>query len=936
MDKLFLLDAYALIYRAYYAFIKSPRINSKGFNTSAVLGFVNTLEDVLKKENPTHIGVAFDPAGPTFRHEAYEQYKAQREETPEAIRLSVPIIKDIIRAYRIPILEVSGYEADDVIGTLATEAGRRGITTYMMTPDKDYGQLVSDYVFMYRPKYGDKEFEVMGIEQVKAKFDIQSPAQVIDMLGLMGDSSDNIPGCPGVGEKTARTLIETWGSVENLLDNTDSLKGALQKKVRENADQIRLSKYLATIKTDVPVDIAIDSLERRPMDIDKLLEVYGELEFRTLAARLKAGAKSRQENESPKASAASPAEGTGATAPDADNSGMGSLFDLPEETAPEADSLAQACETRDYRLLTSAAELAEAVSEIASAQWFGASFYAVGEEAMTARWSGLALAVKECEGWFVELPVDDPERKAEMLAVISPLFTGSATMVSHDVKRGYLLLKNAGINLTAPYFDTSVAHYLIDPEMKHELRYVVAKYLHFELTGVAPDMKPGHPKAALTTEAAMARYCEEADLALRLRAPLSEEITGRKMTPLLTDVEFPLIRVLAEMEFTGVKIDANVLTDLSARLKERIRGLEEEAYEMAGGPFNIGSPAQVGMVLFERLNIDPKAKKTARGSYSTTEQILEKYAPKVPLVSLILKIRRLKKLVTTYLDALPALVNPKTGKIHTSYNQTVTATGRISSTNPNLQNIPVRTDEGREIRRAFIADPGDLIMSADYSQIELRLIADLSADRDMIDGFLSGDDIHRITASKIYGVPLEEVTDDQRRHAKTANFGIIYGISAFGLSERLGIARAEAKKLIDGYFATYPHIRDYLAKAVETAREQGYVSTRMGRRRYLPDINSRNAVVRGYAERNAVNAPIQGSAADIIKVAMVSIFNEMESRGLRSRMLMQVHDELVFNIVPDELEEMRALVTAHMENAYHGAVPLTVSAGVADNWLGAH
>lgn len=934
--RLFLLDAYALIYRAYYALIRSPRFTGNGFNTSAVFGFCNTLDELLRKENPSHIAVCFDPSGPTFRHEEFADYKANRDKQPEDITASVPYIKRILEAYRIPVIEVKGYEADDVIGTLAKRAASEGYDTYMMTPDKDYGQLVDEHIFMYRPALRGEGFEIRDTAKVCERYGIARPSQVIDLLALEGDVSDNIPGCPGVGEKTARTLIETWGSVENLLDNTDSLKGALQKKVRENADQIRLSKYLATIKTDVPVDIDIDSLQRKAIDVDKLLEVYGELEFRTLAARLKAGAKSRQEIETPRTQPAPETDKTSAPAQAADNSGMGSLFDLPEETAPEADGLAQACETRDYRLLTSPAELAKVVGEIASAQWFGASFYAVGEEAMTARWTGLALAVRECEGWFVELPADDPDRRAEMLAVIAPLFTGSATMVSHDVKRGYLLLKNEGISLTAPYFDTSVAHYLIDPEMKHELRYVVAKYLHLELTGVPPTMKPGHPKAALTTEAAMARYCEEADLALRLRVPLSAEIAGREMTALLTDVEFPLIRVLAEMEFTGVRIDANVLTDLSARLKERIRGLEEEAYEMAGGPFNIGSPAQVGMVLFERLNIDPKAKKTARGSYSTTEQILEKYAPKVPLVSLILKIRRLKKLVTTYLDALPALVNPKTGKIHTSYNQTVTATGRISSTNPNLQNIPVRTDEGREIRRAFIADPGDLIMSADYSQIELRLIADLSADRDMIDGFLSGDDIHRITASKIYGVPLEEVTDDQRRHAKTANFGIIYGISAFGLSERLGIARAEAKKLIDDYFATYPHIRDYLAKAVETAREQGYVSTRMGRRRYLPDINSRNAVVRGYAERNAVNAPIQGSAADIIKVAMVSIFNEMEARGLRSRMLMQVHDELVFNIVPGELDEMRALVTAHMENAYHGAVPLTVSAGVADNWLGAH
>lgn len=929
--RLFLLDAYALIYRAYYALIRSPRFTGNGFNTSAVFGFCNTLDELLRKENPSHIAVCFDPSGPTFRHKEFPGYKANRDKQPEDITASIPYIKRILEAYRIPVIEVAGYEADDVIGTIAKKASGEGYETYMMTPDKDYGQLVDEHIFMYRPALRGEGFEIRDAARICERYGISRPSQVIDLLALEGDVSDNIPGCPGVGEKTARTLIETWDSVENLLENTDSLKGALQKKIRENADKIRLSKYLATIKTDVPVDIEIDGLERKPMDVDKLLEVYGELEFRTLAARLKAGVKS---HEAVATASELPAdETTPKVATDA--SGMGSLFDLPDNTV-EPETLSPVCEKRDYSVAQTPAEAAKAVAKAANSEFIGVAFYAVGEDAMTARWIGLALSTAECESTFITLPTEDRSLRAELLAGIEPLFTGKSTIVSHDVKRAYLLLKNEGISLTAPYFDTSVAHYLIDPEMKHELRYVTAKYLHMELSGVAPDAKPGHPKTALDTDSAVARYCEEADLALRLRKPLATEVTHREMGNLMTDVEFPLIRVLAEMEFTGVRIDSSVLTALSAQLKERILGLEEEAYAMAGGPFNIGSPAQVGMVLFERLNIDPKAKKTARGSYSTTEQVLEKYAAKVPLVNLILKIRRLKKLVTTYLDALPALVNPKTGKIHTSYNQTVTATGRISSTNPNLQNIPVRTDEGREIRRAFIADPGDLMMSADYSQIELRLIADLSADRDMIDGFLSGDDIHRITASKIYGVPLENVTEDERRHAKTANFGIIYGISAFGLSERLGIARAEAKKLIDGYFATYPHIRDYLTKAVETAREQGYVTTRMGRRRYLPDINSRNAVVRGYAERNAVNAPIQGSAADIIKVAMVSIFNEMERRGLRSKMLMQVHDELVFNIVPDELDEMTRLVTERMENAYHGAVPLTVSAGVADNWLEAH
>ncbi|WP_289759079.1 DNA polymerase I [uncultured Duncaniella sp.] len=934
--RLFLLDAYALIYRAYYALIRSPRFTGAGFNTSAVFGFCNTLDDLLRKENPSHIAVCFDPpGGSTFRHEEYPDYKAQRDKQPEDITASVPYIKRILEAYRIPVIEIPGFEADDVIGTLAVRAAKEGFDTYMMTPDKDYGQLVADHIFMYRPALKGEGFEIRDTARICEKYGIARPSQVIDLLALEGDASDNIPGCPGVGEKTARTLIEAWGSVENLLENTDKLKGALQRKVSENADKIRMSKYLATIRTDVPVDIEIDSLVRKDIDIDSLMAVYSELEFRTLLARLKASRKASEaavvETADAQSVTDSPAENPAAAASQPDSSGMGSLFDMPDDSAP---ILSPPYEERSYTVAASPAEAAKVVARLAKSPAIGMALYAVGEEAMTARWEGIALSAKPCEAFYI--PLGDGAARSEILAVIEPLFTGAATLVSHDVKRDYLLLKNAGIGLSAPYFDTTVAHYLIDPEMKHELRYVVAKYLRLELAGIAPDAKAGHPKTALTQEDAVGRYCEEADLSLRLRKPLFDEIASRSMAPLLDEVELPLIRVLAEMEYTGVRIDSTVLTDLSTRLKQQVRAMEEEAYEMAGGPFNIGSPAQVGMVLFDRMKIDPKAKKTARGSYSTTEQILEKYAPKVPVVSLILKIRRLKKLIATYLDALPGMVNPKTGKIHTSYNQTVTATGRISSTNPNLQNIPIRTDDGREIRRAFIADPGDMIMSADYSQIELRLIADLSADKDMIEGFLSGDDIHRITASKIYGIPLAEVTDDQRRRAKTANFGIIYGISAFGLAERLSIARAEAKQLIDGYFSTYPHIREYLEKSVTTAREQGYVTTRMGRRRYLPDINSRNAVVRGYAERNAVNAPIQGSAADIIKVAMVRIYNEMESRGLRSRMIMQVHDELIFNVHPSELDVMKTLVEKQMEGAYHGAVPLTVSAGIAPNWLEAH
>ena len=925
--RLFLLDAYALIYRAYYALIHSPRFASPtGFNTAAIYGFCNTLDDLLRKENPSHVAVCFDPPhGATFRHEKFEAYKAQRDKQPEDITLSIPYIKRILEGYRIPVVEVPGYEADDVIGTLATRAAAEGYDTYMMTPDKDYGQLVAPHIYMYRPALKGEGFEIRDVARVCERYGIATPRQVIDLLALEGDVSDNIPGCPGVGEKTARKLIEEWGSVENLLENTDKLKGALQRRVIENADKIRMSKWLATICTDAPIDIKVENLVRRPMDEEKLIEVFRELDFKSLIGRVKAQAAADRAVKIHEE----------AVQTQDDGSGMGSLFD-----APAADDESQTvCEERHYDVVDTPARIKEIIAKAMEHECVGVAAYAPGDEAMNTRIEGLALSWEPCGGYFIPFPPEaEASARADVAGLVAPLFgNGCETViVSLDIKRAILLLRHEGISVSANCFDVSVAHYVIDPEMKHDLATIAGKYLSLPLQGVAPDTRPGHPKNPLPQDEAVARYCEEADLALRLRPVLEAEVAEREMSSLLTDVEFPLIKVLADMEWTGVRIDPTVLIDLSARLKEQLASLEQEAYEMAGGPFNIASPAQVGMVLFDRLAIDPKAKKTAKGSYSTTEQVLEKYAHKVPLVGLILKIRRLRKLITTYLDALPALINRKTGKIHTSFNQTVTATGRISSTNPNLQNIPIRTDDGREIRRAFIPDPGDLMMSADYSQIELRLIADLSEDKDMIDAFLSGEDIHRITASKVYKVPLEEVTEDERRHAKTANFGIIYGISAFGLSERLGIARADAKKLIDGYFATYPHVREYLDKAVIEARDRGYVTTRMGRRRYLPDINSRNAVVRGYAERNAVNAPIQGTAADIIKVAMVRIYAEMQRRAMRSRMIMQVHDELIFNVVPDELDELNRIVIEGMTGAYNGAVPLEVAAGVGANWLEAH
>ena len=915
--RLFLLDAYALIYRAYYALIRSPRITSKGLNTSAIFGFCNTLDEILRKENPTHIAVCFDPpGGHTFRHDLYPDYKAQRDKQPEDITLSIPYIKEILEAYRIPAIEIEGFEADDVIGTLSRLAEAEGYETYMMTPDKDYGQLVTDRVSMYRPALRGEGFEIRGPKQVCERYGISSPRQVIDLLALEGDASDNVPGCPGVGEKTASKLIGQWGSVENLLDNTDSLKGALKKKIEENAEQILFSKMLVTIKTDVPLPgITVDSLVRRDVDVDRLIDVYRRLEFRTFISRLTGNADSAP------------------TAPEPPKqSAQGSLFDFIDEESADASPNAPlvaakslATVEHEYSVATSAADVARAVSEAAGRESVGLTVNAAGEDAMTARILGIAIALEPRKVVYIDLYNDNAE---ECKALVSPLFSAeSPLIVSHDVKRDILLLKRLGIELVNRYFDTSVAHYLIEPEMKHTLPVLAMRYLDYETVTLTPTDEPAR---------AIELVCERADISLQLRPALERDIANGGLEPLLTRIELPLIRVLADMEWVGVRINVAELGELSRRYTARLNEMEEEVYRLAGVRFNIASPMQVGEVLFDRLHLDPKAKKTKRGFYSTTEDILEKLRRKHPIVGLILEIRGLRKLLATYINALPELVNPKTGKIHTSYNQTVTATGRISSTNPNLQNIPVRTDDGAQIRRAFIPDPGDLLMAADYSQIELRLMADLSGDPEMIEAFRSGEDIHRATAAKIFHEDLDSVTPDQRRAAKTANFGIIYGISAFGLSERLGIPRGEAKELIDGYFKSYPGVKTYMDRSIELARDNGYVVTVEGRKRMLPDIHSRNSVVRSYAERNAINAPLQGSAADIIKIAMVSIAREMEVRSMRSRMIMQVHDELVFNVVPDELDALRQLVVENMVAAYNGRVAMEVSVGTGDNWLQAH
>lgn len=920
MKKLFLLDAYALIYRAYYALIRAPRVTTGGLNTSAIYGFCNTLDEVLRKENPDYIGVCFDPrGGHTFRHEAYPEYKAQRDKQPEDITLSIPYIKRILDAYHIPAIEVEGYEADDVIGTLARKAEAADFVTYMMTPDKDYGQLISDRVLQYRPSLRGQGFEVRGPEQVCERYGISRPEQVIDLLALEGDASDNVPGCPGVGEKTAAKLIAEWGSVENLLEHTAELKGALKAKVEANTEQIRFSKFLVTIKTDVPVDITPDDLIRREPDVDALRTIYDELEFKTFSARLAAHTGAAPEAE--------PAQRPAATAPL-----QGSLFDDDGEVTAEA---AQPIEAAPVDVLEEPEAIATFIDRAINAGAIGVAAEIDGDEAMRATLSGLSLATAGGTTAYIVLPARGDDR-ARVLESLQKLFGGTATLVCHDVKRLMVIARRLGLDWTAPYFDTSVAHYLLAPETPHDLPTVAFAMLRRRTAdyslSATERKKVRHASAA---EAAAATG-ERAAIVLDLMPLLTEKLHTDSLWQLYTDIEAPFIPVLASMEFEGVRIDPAELLRLSQKLTERVTAYEQQVYELAGEQFNISSPMQVGRILFEKLAIDPNAKKTKRGAWSTTEEILEKLAPKHPIVGLILEIRGLRKLLTTYVDALPALINPATGKIHTTYNQIVTATGRISSTNPNLQNIPVRTDDGREIRRAFIPDQGDLLLSADYSQIELRLIADISGDPEMIDAFNAGADIHRATAAKIYHEPLDAVTDAQRRNAKTANFGIIYGISAFGLSERLGIPRGEAKELIENYMKTYPKIKEYMEQTIVRAREDGYVSTIHGRKRYLPEINSRNGALRGYAERNAINAPLQGSAADIIKIAMIAIARRMKDEGLRSRMIVQVHDELVFNVKPDELDRLRALVVSEMEHAYRGRVTLEVAAGVGTNWLEAH
>lgn len=948
MKKLFLLDAFALIFRAYYALIKMPRTTRSGFNTSAIFGFVNTLEELLRKENPTHIAVCFDPQGPTFRNEAYESYKAERAAMPEDIRLSVPFIKEIVKAYNIPEVTVEGFEADDVIGTLAKMAEKEGFTTYMMTPDKDYGQLVSANVLQYKPSYRGQDFEIRGEEEVCARYGIERPEQVIDLLALMGDKVDNIPGCPGVGEVTAIKLIKEFGTVENLLANTEMLKGAQKKKVEENRSQIEFSKFLATIRTDVPLDVKPDDLVRKAADRDKLFSIFKELEFRTLSERV-ARRLDQSEGKSEEHKSAAPADSAPSLFDESDfGDDPSSSEEHHEEPAPADMSNTRYVTVRDTAALEA---MKRALAETSQCGLF---VYAEGENDAMSEWHGTGIATSEGEAWYV------PNSYAEGTAAVLDLMARSdIEKVTSNAKRDCVVASRhrndegskpleGGIacypvEALSNYYDITLAHYLLQPEMRHALDMLSATYLKHEAAPSPATRQTSrrNSKTPIADEAEMEEsvgrwVCEQADITLRLQRPLHQAVVDEGMEGLLREVELPLAMVLADMELCGVRLDTKALADAEKDMEQRLDTLEKDIHELAGEKFNVGSPAKVGEILFDKLGLDPKAKKTKTGQYSTAEDVLEKIAPKHPIVGMIMRYRAMKKLLNTYLSALPAAINPATGRVHTNYNQTVTATGRLSSSAPNLQNIPVRDDEGREIRRAFIAEPGCLFMSADYSQIELRLLADFSKDPIMTEAFRHDKDVHAITAAKIYHKNPEDVTKEERRNAKTANFGISYGISAFGLSTRLGIPRAEAKEIIDNYFATFPTIKRYMEDSMDYAREKGYVETRMGRRRYLPDISSRNPTVRGYAERNAVNAPLQGTAADIIKVAMIRIHDEIRKRGLKSRMIMQVHDELNFNVPESEAGEMQELVTRLMEESWKGDVRLTVGCGTATNWLDAH
>ena len=921
MQKLFLLDAYALIYRSYYAFIKNPRINSKGLNTSAIMGFLNTLNEVLTKEKPTHIGVAFDPHGPTFRSEAFPAYKAQREETPEDIRKAVPIIKDLLKAYRIPILQVDGFEADDVIGTLAEKAGSIGVETYMLTPDKDYGQLVRDNVFIYRPRHGGG-YETMGPKEVCEKYSIPSPMAVIDLLALMGDSADNFPGCPGVGEKTAAKLIDEFGSIEQLLARSSEIKGKLREKVEEHIDDIKMSYFLATIKTDVPIELDMESLKLVEPNEDELGKLLLELEMKSFANRVLKKSQKPQKV-------------------------VNQQLDLFAEFTPDGQAVCEntSFETlktipHNYQLVENQEDLKKLCDYFLTNKILSLDTETTSTSAIDAELVGLSFAVKEFEAFYVPIPANR-EEALQIVNIFKPVYENPEILkIGQNLKYDLEVLRNYGIKLKGKMWDTMIAHYLIQPELHHNMDYMAEIYLNYQTIHIdeliGPKGKNQKSMRSLLPSQVYEYAAEDADITLRLKNKLEPELKKAECEDLFYNIEMPLMPVLAEMEMNGVCLDTESLSETSKQFTNRMNEIEARIYELAGERFNIASPKQVGEILFDKLKIVEKAKKTKTGQYVTSEEVLQQLKNKHEIVADILEHRGLKKLIGTYIDALPKLINPKTGHIHTSFNQTITATGRLSSSDPNLQNIPIRGEDGKEIRKAFIPEPGCLFFSADYSQIELRVMAHLSQDAEMIKVFSEGKDLHAATAANIYKKPIEEVTRDERTKSKRANFGIIYGITVFGLAERLDIPRDEAKMLIDGYFDTFPQVHDYMEKSKEVAREKGYVTTLFGRRRYLPDINSHNATVRGFAERNAINAPIQGTAADIIKVAMIRIFNRFKAEGIKSKMILQVHDELNFSVFPEEKEKVESIVLEEMQNALNLSVPLVADSGFGQNWLEAH
>ena len=921
MQKLFLLDAYALIYRSYYAFIKNPRINSKGLNTSAIMGFLNTLNEVLTKEKPTHIGVAFDPHGPTFRSEAFPAYKAQREETPEDIRKAVPIIKDLLKAYRIPILQVDGFEADDVIGTLAEKAGSIGVETYMLTPDKDYGQLVRDNVFIYRPRHGGG-YETMGPKEVCAKYNVPSPMAVIDLLALMGDSADNFPGCPGVGEKTAAKLIDEFGSIEQLLARSSEIKGKLREKVEQHVEDIKMSYFLATIKTDVPIELDMESLKLVEPNENELGKLLIELEMKSFADRVLKKDKKPQKvvNQQLDLFAEFAADGQATS----ENSSFETVKTTPH----------------NYKLVDNQEDLKKLCDYFLTNKILSLDTETTSTSAIDAELVGLSFAVKEFEAFYVPVPANR-EEALQIVNIFKPAYENPEILkVGQNLKYDLEVLRNYGIELKGQMWDTMIAHYLIQPELHHNMDYMAEIYLNYQTIHIdeliGPKGKNQKSMRSLPPSQVYEYAAEDADITLRLKNKLEPELKKAECEDLFYNIEMPLMPVLAEMEMNGVCLDTASLAETSKQFTNRMNEIEARIYELAGEHFNIASPKQVGEILFDKLKIVEKAKKTKTGQYVTSEEVLQQLKNKHEIVADILEHRGLKKLIGTYIDALPKLINPKTGHIHTSFNQTITATGRLSSSDPNLQNIPIRGEDGKEIRKAFIPEPGCLFFSADYSQIELRVMAHLSQDSEMIKVFSEGKDLHAATAANIYKKPIEEVTRDERTKSKRANFGIIYGITVFGLAERLDIPRDEAKMLIDGYFDTFPQVHDYMEKSKEVARQQGYVTTLFGRRRYLPDINSHNATVRGFAERNAINAPIQGTAADIIKVAMIRIFNRFKAEGIRSKMILQVHDELNFSVYPEEKEKVEGIVLQEMQNALNLSVPLVADSGFGQNWLEAH